>query len=134
MLLHALDTLYYLSGLSRETADAIVDIHGSISVLISLSTIRAESFGNQAIVGYRIIENKLSIFSPKNQHWLRQQQQQQHQQQQHQQQQHQQQQHLQQQRQMQQLQQQRMMPPPQHHSKINYKVLFNYLSVTLPLC
>ena len=76
-MLHALDTLYYLSGLSQQTADAIVGIHGSISVLISLSTIRAESFGNRAIEGYRIIENKLSIFSPKNQQWLKHQQQQQ---------------------------------------------------------
>eukprot|EP00111_Clytia_hemisphaerica_P009502 TCONS_00027865-protein len=74
LVLHALDTLYYLSALSRETSDGIVNVHGSISVLIALSTTRAESYGNQAIEGYRIIENKLSIFSPKNQHWLKQQQ------------------------------------------------------------
>lgn len=115
-MLHALDTLYYLSGLSKQTADAIVGIHGSISVLISLSTIRAESFGNRAIEGYRIIENKLSVFSPKNQQWLKhqQQQQQQHHNQQFQQQyrHHQQQQH----HHHQFMNQQRQMAPP-HHSK-----------------
>jgi len=62
-------------------ANQIIGIHGSVSALLSLSSVRAESFGNQAIEGYRIIENKLSIFTPKNQMMLKQQHQQQQQQQ-----------------------------------------------------
>ena len=55
-------------------ANQIIAIHGSVNILVSLTSVRAESFGNQAIEGYRIIENKLSIFTPKNQSMLRQQQ------------------------------------------------------------
>ena len=71
LILSSMDALYTLSGLCETTATAIASIHGSISVLVCLVTIRAESYGNDAIKGYRIIENKNSIFTKKNQNWLK---------------------------------------------------------------
>ena len=66
-----MDALYSLSDLSDVTATAISMVHGSIDILMCMVTIRAESFGNKAIQGYRIVENKHSMFTQKNQNWLK---------------------------------------------------------------
>lgn len=46
-------------------------VRGSVDTLICLVTVRAESYGNRAIRGFRIVENKHSMFTAKNQHWLK---------------------------------------------------------------
>merc|ERR1719505_90399 len=71
LILAALDLLYFLSNLNEICAVHICKVHGSIDMLISLVTVRAESYGNRAILGFRIVENKHSIFTQRNQALLK---------------------------------------------------------------
>jgi hypothetical protein len=73
LILASLDTLYCFTSLGEVVATGIARVHGSVDILVCLTTVRAETFGNKAIRGYRIIENKHSMFTPKNQQWLREQ-------------------------------------------------------------
>lgn len=71
LILSSLDALYSLSISSKVGATAIAMVHGSVDTLVCLVTVRAESYGNRAIRGFRIVENKHSMFTAKNQHWLK---------------------------------------------------------------
>lgn len=73
LILASLDTLYCLTKLDETIATNIAKIHGSINILVCLITVRAETYGNKAIKGFRIIENKHSMFTPKNQRYLKEQ-------------------------------------------------------------
>ncbi|XP_065670216.1 uncharacterized protein LOC100198293 isoform X8 [Hydra vulgaris] len=70
LVLTSMDALFSLSGLCESTATSICLVQGSINLLTSLLTLQAESFGNHAIEGFRIVENKCSMFTPKNQAFL----------------------------------------------------------------
>ena len=65
-----MDALFSLSGLCESTATSICSVQGGVNLLASLLTLRAESYGNQAIKGFRIVENKSSMFTSKNQAFL----------------------------------------------------------------
>eukprot|EP00112_Aurelia_sp_Birch-Aquarium-sp1_P002034 Seg1221.12 transcript_id=Seg1221.12/GoldUCD/mRNA.D3Y31 product="AT-rich interactive domain-containing protein 2" protein_id=Seg1221.12/GoldUCD/D3Y31 len=66
LILNSLDALYYLSDLGEATATAIVLVYKSIDVLVCLVTVHAESYGNRAIAGFRIVENKNSVHAQKH--------------------------------------------------------------------
>ncbi|XP_047122990.1 uncharacterized protein LOC100198293 isoform X2 [Hydra vulgaris] len=70
LVLASMDALFSLSGLCENTATSICLVQGSMNLLTSLLTLQAESFGNHAIEGFRIVENKCSMFTPKNQAFL----------------------------------------------------------------
>jgi len=65
LILNALDALYFLSDLGEATATAVVMVNKSIDILVCLTTVHAESYGNRAISGFRIVENKNSVYAQK---------------------------------------------------------------------
>ena len=56
LLLTTLNTMYNLTLLSDQTADAILAVNKSLSILISLLTLRVESFGAEALSGLKLID------------------------------------------------------------------------------